>query len=130
MILADSSAWVEYLRATGSPAHLELRNRLDDDIAICGAVRMEVLAGARSDQQQQDLSRLLARATTIETLPSDCDTAARIYRACRRGGMTPRSQIDCLIAAVGVRVGVAVLHADRDYEPIARLSPLRVVSLS
>ena len=44
--------------------------------------------------------------------------------------MTPRSQIDCLIAAVAVRVGVAVLHADRDYESIARLSPLRVVSLS
>ena len=44
--------------------------------------------------------------------------------------MTPRSQIDCLIAAVAVRVGVAVLHADRDYESIVRLSPLRVVSLS
>ena len=31
MILADTSAWVEYLRATGSPAHLRLRE--PDDVA-------------------------------------------------------------------------------------------------
>lgn len=129
MILADTSAWVEYLRGTGSSAHTRVRTALADaEIAICDAVRMEVLAGARGEQHLRDLHRLLARAVTLETLPSDHDTAASIYRSCRRHGETPRSLIDCLIAAVAIRRGAAVLHTDSDFSVIARHSTLKTVA--
>ena len=126
MILADTSAWVEYLRATGSAAHTRLRTALSDaGVAVCDAVRMEVLAGARRKPHLQDLRRLLARAAMLEALPSDYDAAASIYRSCRSHGETPRSLIDCLIAAIAIRAGATVLHADRDFGVIARHSTLQ-----
>ena len=94
------------------------------DIATCDAIRLEVLAGARSDRHFQDLYRLLARAVIVPTVSDDYDVAASIYRSCRRGGETPRSLIDCLIAAVAVRAGAVLLHADRDFDVIARHSRL------
>ena len=47
MILADTSAWVEYDRATGSPVDLRLRDLIaaDGPIAVTEPVIMEVLAG-------------------------------------------------------------------------------------
>ena len=129
MILADTSAWVEYLRGTGSAAHTRMRTALTDaEIAVCDAVRMELLAGARRERHLRDLHRLLARAVTLETLPSDYDDAASIYRSCRRHGETPRSLIDCLIAAIAIRAGAAVLHADRDFGVIARHSTLQAIA--
>ena len=129
MILADTSAWVEYLRATGSPVHLRTREALmGEGVATCDAVRMEVLAGARGERHLRDLSRLLGRAVTLDTIPTDYDHAALIYQSCRRQGDTPRSLIDCLIAAISIRAGTELLHADRDFAVIARRSPLRVVS--
>ena len=131
MILADTSAWVEYLRGTGKAAHTRLRAALiDEEIAVCDAIRMEVLAGARSERHLRDLRHLLARAETVETLPSDYDAAASIYRSCRRDGETPRSLIDCLIAAIAIRGGATVLHADRDFSVIARHSTLQTVAPS
>ncbi len=128
MILADTSAWVEYLRGTGSAAHTRMRTAMmAAEIAVCDAVRMEVLAGARRHQHLRDLRRLLDRAETIETLPPDYDAAASIYRSCRRHGETPRSLIDCLIAAIAFRAGAGVLHADRDFNVIARHSRLQMI---
>ena len=129
MILADTSAWIEYLRGTGSAVHTRVLAALAEaDIAVCDAVRMEVLAGARGERHLRDLRRLLARAVPLETLPSDHDTAALIYRSCRRHGETPRSLIDCLIAAIAIRRGATVLHADRDFSVIARHSTLRTIT--
>lgn len=52
MIVVDTSAWIEHLRATGSPTHLTLRSLLSAqaDIAVTEVVIMELLAGARSDE--------------------------------------------------------------------------------
>ena len=98
------------------------------ELAVCDAVRMEVLAGARGERRLRDLHRLLARAATLETLPSDYDAAASIYRSCRRHGETPRSLTDCLIAAIAIRCGVTVLQADRDFGAIARHSTLQAIT--
>ena len=47
MILVDTSAWIEFLRDTGSTVCVLVDELLAGEIAICDAVRMEVLAGAR-----------------------------------------------------------------------------------
>ncbi len=129
LILVDTSAWVEYLRGTDSPAHVATRTALlGDALATCDAVRMELLAGARSERHARDLNSLLARAVSLDTAATDYEFAASIYRQCRRGGETPRSLIDCLIAAVAIRTGTPVLHTDRDFDMIARHSPLGTVA--
>ena len=126
MILVDTSAWIEFLRGTDSPVCNRVDRLLGGDLATCDPVRMEVLAGARDDRHLEELRRLLARASALSTAPADFEAAASLYRTCRRGGETVRKLIDCLIAAVAIRERVAILHADADFEVLARYTPLQL----
>ena len=126
MILIDTSAWVEFLRDTGSPICERVDDLLAFEIAICDVVRMEVLAGARDEQHVQQLRRLLARASTLRTESVDYEAAAVLYRTCRQRGQTVRKLIDCLIAAVAIRAQVRILHRDSDFEILARHTTLQV----
>jgi len=126
MILIDTSAWIEFLRDTGSPTCEAVERLLAEDIAICDTVRMEILAGARDSTHLGRLRGLLARATLLETTTGDYETAAALYRSCRRQGDTVRKLTDCLIAAIAIREGLALLHQDADFEVIARHSGLRI----
>ena len=122
MILADTSAWVEYDQATGSAVDQRLSALISTDgpVAVTEPVVMEVLAGARGDHQENELRRLLAR---FELLPfdavADFESAARIYRRCRRAGITPLGLLDCMIAAVAHRRGAALLAHDADLDRVA-----------
>ena len=126
MSLIDTSAWIEYLRQTGSRANIEVRRTLNVDPEICDVIRMEILAGARDQQHLTQLEKLLARATTIKTEPVDYDNAAAIYRACRKLGVTIRAQIDCLIAAIAIRTNTKIVHHDSDFEAIAQVTKLKI----
>lgn len=126
MILVDTSAWVEFLRDTGSRACVRVDELLAEEIATCHPVRMEVLAGARNERHLQDLRGLLARASVLPTLPTDYEEAAALYRTCRRRGETVRKLIDCLIAAHAIRAGLPLLHADVDFDVLAQHAGLVV----
>ena len=126
MILIDTSAWVEFLRDTGSPICQLVDDLLAVEIATCDVVRMEVLAGARNEQHLQQLRRLLARASTFPMAPVDYDAAAALYRTCRQRGHTVRKLIDCLIAAVAIRADVPILHVDADFDILAQHTTLQV----
>lgn len=124
MILADTSAWVEYDRATGSPADLRLTNLIADEgpLAVTDPVVMEVLAGARTDQREADLRRLLLRFDLLRfDAAADFHGAARIYRRCRRAGVTPRGLIDCMIASVTLRTDAVLLAHDVDMDRVAEV---------
>ena len=126
MSLIDTSAWIEYLRQTGSRANIEVRRTLNVDAEICDVIRMEILAGARDQQHLTQLEKLLARATTIKTEPVDYDNAAAIYRVCSKLGVTIRAQIDCLIAAIAIRTNTKIVHHDSDFEAIAQVTKLKI----
>ena len=126
MILIDTSGWVEFLRDTGSAVCNRVESALEGDIATCDPIRMEVLAGARDEWHLARLRRLLARATVLPTASVDYEEAAALYRLCRRRGETVRSLSDCLIAAVAIRAGAAILHHDRDFTVLARHTILRM----
>jgi predicted nucleic acid-binding protein len=85
-------------------------------------VVMEVVVGARSDEREADLRRLLLRFELLRfDAAIDFDAAARIYRACRRAGITPRGMVDCMIASVAQRHGASLLAADADLARVARV---------
>jgi predicted nucleic acid-binding protein len=124
VILADTSAWVEYDRATASATDLRLSELIaaEGPIAVTEPVIMEVLAGARSEAQEIDLRRLLLRFHLHHfDAAADFDGAARIYRRCRQAGVTPRGLIDCMIAAVAWREQAALLACDADLLRVARV---------
>jgi predicted nucleic acid-binding protein len=128
MILVDTSAWVEFLRDTGSTACRAVDELLAKELAICDVVTMELLAGARGERHLGDLRRLLARAIVVPMVPADYEDAASLYRTCRRGGETVRRMIDCLIASVTIRAGAQLLHHDADFTVLARHTSLRIAA--
>lgn len=124
MILADTSAWVEYDRATDSKADRRLAGLIaaDGPLVVTEPVLMEVLAGARSDFREADLRRLLLRFEFVRfDAITDFEAAARIYRQCRRAGITPRGMVDCMIVAVAYRRGAALLSWDADMDRVAEV---------
>jgi predicted nucleic acid-binding protein len=131
VILVDSSAWVEFLRATGSPVHLRLRSALQEEVELASTdvIVMEILAGARDDPDRDRLRRLLYGQEFLAVDgPNDYERAAELYRLCRSEGETPRKLSDCLIAAVAIRNDVELLCEDADFLAIARHAPLRLVA--
>ena len=133
MILADTSAWVEYDRATGSSVDVRLSELIaaGGPVAVTDLVVMEVLAGARDDKRETDLRRLLLRFTWLSfDAAVDFDGALRIYRRCRSVGVTPRGLLDCMIAAVAWREGAALLAHDADIGRVARVIGIGVDAAS
>ncbi len=128
MLIADTSAWIEFLRGTGSFPARRLRQAISTkEVIVIDPILMEVMAGARRDAVAR--TQRLLEAQHMESLSSKLDwlDAATIYSELGWRGVTVRSQIDALIAAVAIRLDVPVLHHDRDFGHIASHTPLRTV---
>jgi hypothetical protein len=124
VILADTSAWVEYDRATDSAVDQRMTQLISEDgpLAYTEPVVMEVLAGARTDARERDLRRLLLRFHLLRyDAAVDFSAAARVYRTCRRAGITPRGLLDCMIAAVAWRHHATLLSYDADLYRVAEI---------
>ena len=129
MILADTSAWVEFDRATQSSVDRRLSELIaaSDEVAVTEPVVMEVLAGARDDRREADLRRLLQRFELLSfDAVADFDGAVRIYRRCRTVGITPRGMIDCMIASVAWRLEATLLAHDTDMARVARVVGIQI----
>ncbi|MDQ3608609.1 MAG: PIN domain nuclease [Actinomycetota bacterium] len=129
MILADTSAWVEFRRKTGSSTHLRLRGLVGTaELVTTDVVAMEVLAFARGARELRELRDLVAGCEFVPVEgPGDYEAAAGLHRDCRAGGTTIRRLTDCLIAAVAIRADLEVLPLDRDFDAIAGHTALRLV---
>ena len=130
MVLVDSSAWIEFLRDTGSPVCKAVDKALEQPIATCDAIRMEILAGARSEKHLQQLRGLLARATIIRTEASDFDNAAALFRQCRVSGGSVRKLMDCLIGVAALKANSPILHNDADFDVLSKHTDVRVLRVT
>lgn len=129
MIVVDTSVWIELFRGGIGPQATVLRHGVAaSDILVGDLILFEILQGAFDDTHARALEHRL-RAFEIETM-SDPDLAAEAaahYRFLRVRGVTIRKSIDLLIGAFCIRHGHALLHADRDFEPMATHLGLSVV---
>ena len=131
--LADTSVWATRHRLPGSLSD-ELTDRIvNGEIATCDAVRSELLYSARNHREFRQLR------SELDALP-DCPIekpqwvrALDVYeQLAARGGSHHRRIAfqDLLIAAAAETAGIGLLHYDRDYELIARITgqPQRAVT--
>ena len=131
-MIADTSAWVEFLRGTGSRCDLRLRKalRAQQTVWLPAVVLQELLQGARNPAQFARLAGELERLPGFESIePRDlARDAAMLYARCRWQGLTVRSPNDCVVAACAIASDLPVLANDNDFEAIARVEPaLRLI---
>jgi len=129
-VIVDTSAWVEFLRGTGSHADHLVGQGLRDGrpIAVAGVIVEEVLQGCRTETQVRDVHRLLTGCRSVEPVyPETYVHAALLYRRCRRAGRTVRGTIDCLIGALALEHGLPLLTLDRDFDALGAVAGVRVV---
>lgn len=125
MFLVDTSVWIEVFRR---PAGIDLESVADlEEVVTCLPVLQEVLQGFRDDRAYRIADEAMRALPIVESpLRIDVfDDAVDLYRHARRAGATVRSGVDCLIAACALRHDLTVLHHDRDFDTLARISSLR-----
>jgi predicted nucleic acid-binding protein len=125
VILVDTSVWIAVFSRR---APLQLDNFLDfEDVVTCLPVVQEVVQGFRDEVAfRRARDAMLALPIVESPLQSEVFLeAANLYRLGRGGGHTIRSSVDCLIAACALRHDLEVVHRDRDFDAIARISGLR-----
>ena len=125
VVLVDTSVWIEVF---AKPRRLTLRDVVDiDEVVTALPIVQEVLQGFR-DERAYGVARDAMLALPILESPLSIGVfveAAQLYRTARRAGLTIRSGVDCLIAACALRHGATVLHHDRDFDALARVSALK-----
>ena len=131
-MIVDTSVWIEFFRAPDSNASRWVADRIGEEtsLVVPEVVLMELLIGT-TDETTASLRRRFLQRFAIQPLAPvrDAEDAAAIHRRCRRGGKTVRSLIDCLVAAMALRLDLPVAHCDRDFDVIAAQCGLRTLSL-
>lgn len=125
MVLVDTSVWIEMFRTT-RPLDLSALVEMED-IVTCLPVVQEVLQGFRDELAYRRAREAMLSLPIVESPLEQLVflEAVALYRAGRRAGITVRSSIDCIIAVCAIRHDLEVLHRDRDYAALARISPLK-----
>lgn len=129
MILLDTSVWVEVFRRH-HPMDLESVAPVDE-VVTCLPIIQEILQGFREERAYRIARESMFSLPIVESPLSRevFEEAVRLYRIARFSGFTVRSSVDCLIAACALRNDLEVLHRDRDFGAIARVSHLRQRSI-
>jgi len=130
VILVDTSVWISHFRQENSPAVAKLRELGQQTPLLVGDyILLEVLQGARDEAHAARLERELRRLEVVSMLDADmAPRAARNYRRLRALGVTIRKLADIIIGTFCIDYGCALLHADRDFEPMCRYLGLKVVT--
>jgi predicted nucleic acid-binding protein len=129
MILVDSSVWIDHLGNVFTRPVRRLRQLVEQERILVGdLILCEVLQGVRSETQAREVEAALRRFELVTLADPDLAVkAAENYRFLRRRGITIRTSVDLIIGTFCMERGHALLHSDRDFEPMERFLGLRTV---
>lgn len=116
-LVADTSAWIEFLRGTGSTTDKLLTSAIDNHkVLLPDLVYHEVLRGMPSEAEARAMIKRFEPFIDFNLCGMDiAEKAAAHYRFLRSNGTTVRGTVDLLIATWCVENDVPLLHADRDF---------------
>lgn len=124
--LVDTSVWILTLRPGAKERWIEdLRRELAEaQIVTNPLIQMELLTGALSEKQYEELSETFAAIPSLEITGTVWQEASRLGFILRRKGLTVPA-MDILIAASAIHYHCVLYHCDRHYILIAQHSPLK-----
>jgi len=122
VIIADTSAWIDYFNGTDSAEANILDSALEDGaVAIGDIIFLEILQGFRSDKDYKIARTKLSVLEQYEMfgreMVIDC---ADNYRILRQKGITIRKTNDIIIATFCIENKVPLLFSDKDFLPFVK----------
>lgn len=129
MIVVDTTVWIDFLEARGTPFDLHVKGLIEKEgsLALTDIIYCEVLQGIREENKFRYIRDILRSYPILQVRGLETfERAAHIYRACRKSGFTIRKTADCLIAATCLEAGAEFYHNDRDFEAIAQVVRLKI----
>ena len=125
MFLIDTSVWINVFRDRTGAVRQSLEVIINNEsIFLSRFTQMELLQGCRDEREWTLLETYLQDQEYIEITPNTWIAAARIYYDLQRQGLTVRSSIDCCIAQLAIEHQLILIHNDRDFETIQRVTML------
>ncbi len=131
MIVADTSAWIDYFNGVHDKHTDALDDALLNDRVIIGdLIITELLQGFRKDIDYRKIKSLVKDLEYRDMLGIDhAIKAADNYRFLRRKGVTIRKTIDVMIATFCIESGLTLIHNDRDFDLMQKYLNLKVITL-
>ncbi|MFQ5487479.1 MAG: PIN domain-containing protein [Gammaproteobacteria bacterium] len=124
MTLVDTTVWIDWLRGSSTRSTCLLDSLLEEgDTLLAPLILQEILQGAHSEAALKTLQRQFMALPMLRPDVANHAAAGALYARCRWQGITPRSPHDCLIAQLAIENDLPLLHADRDFEALARVNP-------
>jgi predicted nucleic acid-binding protein len=129
VIVVDSSVWIDHLRQVVTNPVARLRTLMTQaELLVGDLILCEVLRGVRSESEASDVEAAMRAFEIIPLCDRDLAVkAAANYRFLRSRGVTIRKTVDLIIGTFCIERGHALLHSDRDFEPMERYLGLQTV---
>lgn len=129
MVFVDTSVWIDFFREAPTSKVNCLEQLLNDEIDVftTGIILQELLNGIKHKGQRSAVKDAMMRYVLIMPSFNTHIQAAEIFDGCRKKGITIRSPIDCLIAALALEYDLPILENDRDFLSISKIFPLRII---
>jgi predicted nucleic acid-binding protein len=125
IVLADTTVWIHFLRGSGVKFQERLGSLImADKLAITSVIIMEILRGAKSQKDYDQLNKDLAAVHCFDITPKVWKRACKLGYLLRQNGVNV-PLTDTLIAAAAQEHDSLLIHEDRHYEMIAAIAPLR-----
>lgn len=126
MTIVDSNTWADFFNGFEAPhvARLDAALRDEEDLAVLPIIITEVLQGFQTEDAFRRAESLLVALPVVQSTVACHVRAAALFRTLRGKGVTVRGAIDCVIAQTCLDLEAELLSPDRDFEQIARHTPL------
>lgn len=129
MILVDSSVWIDYFNGHQTSQTDWLDSSLGNTPIVIGSLILtEALQGFQNDEDFKIARDLLLKIPFLSMGEQTLALESAInYRLLRRKGVTVRKTIDVVIGTFCVLNRLALLHCDRDFDPMVKHLGLKII---
>ena len=121
MVIVDTSVWIQFLRSRGSPEHGEVDGLLTrDEVVMVGPVMAEILQGARSIEEFEQLRIRLTALPYVEATRETWSRSGALSYQLRQQG-NPVGLADLLISALALEHGHQIYSLDEHFQRVPDL---------
>lgn len=128
MIVADTSAWIDYLRGVNAPHTDALDYEIQHNRIVTGdLIITELLQGFRNNKDILNAKKIMESLEYRDMVGKEIAyRSAENYRFLKGKGISVRKTIDVIIGTFCIVNGYQLIHNDRDFDPMEIYSGLKV----